>query len=44
AIEIGYDQRNSVSDLLCDQGLSVAVRRDLAGHDRCLVATRRGAA
>lgn len=40
AIEIGYDQRESVTGLLCDQGLSVAVRHDLAGHDRCLVATR----
>lgn len=39
AIEIGYDQRASVSDLLTDQGLNVAARRDLAGHDRCLVAT-----
>ena len=38
AIEIGYDQRESVSALLVDQGLSVVVRRDLAGHDRCLVA------
>ena len=40
ALEIGYDQRESVSALLCDQGLSVDVRRDLAGHDRCLLATR----
>lgn len=39
AIEIGHDQRESVTALLCDQGLSVAARRDLAGHDRCLVAT-----
>lgn len=39
AIEIGHDQRESVSALLAEQGLSVAVRRDLAGHDRCLVAT-----
>lgn len=39
AIEIGYDQRSSVTTLLADQGLNVAVRRDLAGHDRCLVAT-----
>ncbi|UZW54642.1 peptide chain release factor N(5)-glutamine methyltransferase [Sphingobium sp. JS3065] len=39
AMEIGYDQRLSVSALLADQGLSVAARRDLAGHDRCLVAT-----
>lgn len=40
AIEIGYDQRLSVLTLLGDQGLSVEVRRDLAGHDRCLLATR----
>ncbi|AEG49947.1 protein-(glutamine-N5) methyltransferase, release factor-specific [Sphingobium chlorophenolicum L-1] len=39
AIEIGYDQRLSVSALLADQGLSVASRRDLAGHERCLMAT-----
>lgn len=39
AIEIGYDQRASVSALLADQGLKVAVRSDLAGHDRCLIAT-----
>ncbi|QOT71101.1 peptide chain release factor N(5)-glutamine methyltransferase [Sphingobium fuliginis] len=39
AIEIGYDQRLSVSTLLGDQGLSVGVRHDLAGHDRCLIAT-----
>lgn len=38
AIEIGYDQRLSVSVLLEDQGLGVVVHRDLAGHDRCLVA------
>ncbi|HEX7875183.1 MAG TPA: peptide chain release factor N(5)-glutamine methyltransferase [Sphingobium sp.] len=44
AIEIGYDQRESVSLLLRDQGLSVSARSDLAGHDRCLVATRPGAA
>ncbi|ETI63131.1 N5-glutamine S-adenosyl-L-methionine-dependent methyltransferase [Sphingobium sp. C100] len=40
AIEIGHDQKDSVSALLTAQGLAVAVRRDLAGHDRCLVATR----
>jgi len=39
AIEIGFDQRESVTALLVDQGLSVSIRRDLAGHDRCLVAT-----
>ncbi|MEJ7935740.1 peptide chain release factor N(5)-glutamine methyltransferase [Sphingobium sp. AN558] len=41
AIEIGFDQRDSVSALLHAQGLDVAVHRDLAGHDRCLVATRK---
>ena len=39
AIEIGYDQGESVSALLRAQGLGVSLRRDLAGHDRCLVAT-----
>lgn len=39
AIEIGYDQRDSVSALLVAQGLLVSVRNDLAGRDRCLVAT-----
>ncbi|WP_311269951.1 peptide chain release factor N(5)-glutamine methyltransferase [Sphingobium sp. WCS2017Hpa-17] len=39
AIEIGYDQKDSVSVLLREQGLVVAVRHDLAGHDRCLIAT-----
>ncbi|NIJ16019.1 peptide chain release factor N(5)-glutamine methyltransferase [Sphingobium vermicomposti] len=42
AIEIGHDQRKSVSTLLSDQGLEVAVRHDLAGHSRCLIATRGG--
>lgn len=39
AIEIGYDQGQSVSTLLCDQGLAVRLRSDLAGHDRCVIAT-----
>ncbi len=38
-IEIGWDQRDSAAVLFCDAGLSVAVRHDLAGHARCLVAT-----
>lgn len=42
AIEIGYDQRESVSALLFGQGLSVVCRSDLVGHDRCLVATLSG--
>jgi release factor glutamine methyltransferase len=29
-----------VSALLHAQGLDVAVRKDMAGHDRCLIATR----
>jgi release factor glutamine methyltransferase len=37
-IEIGYDQRVSVSALLEQQGLSVTSRQDLAGLDRCLIA------
>ncbi|WP_150292166.1 peptide chain release factor N(5)-glutamine methyltransferase [Sphingobium estronivorans] len=44
AIEIGYDQRVSVSALLAEQGLGISARRDLAGHDRCLVATPAGLA
>jgi release factor glutamine methyltransferase len=39
AIEIGFDQCASVTALLIDAGLHVTVRRDLGGHDRCLVAT-----
>ncbi|MDB5681579.1 MAG: SAM-dependent methyltransferase [Sphingomonas bacterium] len=39
AIEIGATQAEAVTALLTAQGLNVAVRRDLAGCDRCLVAT-----
>lgn len=39
AIEIGYDQKVAVSALLVDAGLAVRALQDLAGHDRCLVAT-----
>ena len=39
AIEIGVTQAVVVSDLLVTQGLRVAVRRDLAGRDRCLMVT-----
>ncbi|WP_186728866.1 peptide chain release factor N(5)-glutamine methyltransferase [Sphingomonas panacisoli] len=39
AIEIGYTQAAAVTALLTAQGLTVALRRDLAGRDRCLVAT-----
>ena len=38
AIEIGYDQSDSVSTLLAEQGLSVDRRRDLGGYVRCLIA------
>lgn len=38
-IEIGFDQAAAVSALLRDAGLAVAVRQDLGGRDRCLVAT-----
>ncbi|WP_296611528.1 peptide chain release factor N(5)-glutamine methyltransferase [Sphingomonas sp.] len=39
AIEIGATQAGAVSALLTAQGLKVAVRRDLAGRDRCVIAT-----
>lgn len=39
AIEIGAAQAETVSALLGAHGLNVAVRRDLAGRDRCLIAT-----
>lgn len=38
-LEIGYDQAAAVGNILGAQGLAVSVRRDLAGHDRCLVAS-----
>lgn len=38
-IEIGHDQAESAAPLFRDAGLRVALRRDLAGHDRCLVIT-----
>ncbi len=40
-LEIGFDQRDSVSALLRAQGLAVEARRDLAEHDRCLIARSR---
>ena len=39
AIEIGVTQADAVSALLTAQGLKVAIRRDLAGRDRCVIAT-----
>lgn len=38
ALEIGCDQRETVSALLRHTGLTVTARTDLAGLDRCLVA------
>lgn len=38
ALEIGFDQRDSVSALLRAAGLVVTTRTDLAGRDRCLIA------
>ncbi|MGI4730239.1 MAG: peptide chain release factor N(5)-glutamine methyltransferase [Janthinobacterium lividum] len=38
-IEIGSDQGTSAAVLFGAQGLTVGLRRDLAGHDRCLVVT-----
>jgi len=39
AIEIGFDQGESAAALFRAQGLSVTLRRDLAGRARCLVVT-----
>lgn len=39
AIEIGAGQAGAVQMLLAEQGLATQVRRDLAGRDRCIVAT-----
>jgi release factor glutamine methyltransferase len=36
-IEIGMSQSQAVADLFKAQGLSVSLRRDLAGHPRCLI-------
>lgn len=38
-IEIGATQAEAVSALLRGEGLSVAIRRDLGGRERCLVVT-----
>lgn len=40
-IEIGKDQATSAGALFAAQGLSVIVRKDLAGHDRCLIITQK---
>ena len=39
-IEIGYDQADTAAALFLAQGLTVALRRDLAGLPRCLVVTK----
>ncbi|MEH3108204.1 MAG: peptide chain release factor N(5)-glutamine methyltransferase [Sphingomonas fennica] len=38
-VEIGREQAAAVSALFAAAGLGVSVRRDLAGHDRCLIVT-----
>ncbi|WP_375286901.1 peptide chain release factor N(5)-glutamine methyltransferase [Sphingomonas sp.] len=38
-IEIGHDQGESAAGLFRVEGFSLELRRDLAGRDRCLVAT-----
>jgi release factor glutamine methyltransferase len=37
AIEIGADQAAAVGEIARESGLDAAIRRDLAGHDRCLI-------
>jgi len=39
AIEIGADQAGAVAGLLAAEGLRTSLRHDLAGRDRCIVAT-----
>lgn len=41
-VEIGFDQAASVSALFAAQGLSVRLKRDLGGRDRCLVLQKLG--
>jgi release factor glutamine methyltransferase len=41
SLEIGSDQRESVSRLIQVEDLTVTCRQDLAGRDRCLAITRR---
>ena len=40
-IEIGAAQGQAVASFMASQGLMVQIRHDLAGLDRCIVATRR---
>jgi release factor glutamine methyltransferase len=39
-IEIGANQAAAVTALLASCGLGATIRRDLAGHDRCIVVSR----
>ena len=39
-IEIGWDQGQSAARLFSDEGLTVGLKRDLAGKDRCLIVVR----
>lgn len=38
-IEIGADQARAAAALFCAEGFAVAIRRDLAGRERCLIVT-----
>jgi len=38
-VEIGHDQGETAAALFREQGLTVALQRDLGGRDRCLVVT-----
>jgi release factor glutamine methyltransferase len=40
-IEIGSTQRLAVTELLESHGMAVIFRKDLAGHDRCLIASHK---
>lgn len=40
-IEIGSTQRIAVTELLESNGFQVTCRKDLAGHDRCLIASHK---
>jgi release factor glutamine methyltransferase len=40
-IEIGYTQAAAITALLEEQGFTVSLRQDLAGRDRCLVASHK---
>jgi release factor glutamine methyltransferase len=40
AVEIGFDQAVLVTALFAEEGLNVAVHKDLGRRDRCLLVTR----